>query len=303
MSDVFSQLSALSEPIRVRLLHLLSREELGVGELARVTQTPQPTVSRHLKALRLAGWVRSRPDGPSNLFRFADLVEPSRRLWDTVAEQAVADPEDLRRLHAIIALRGTDAADFFGRVADSWDQVRRDLYGDGFAAHALLSLLPPDQVIADLGCGTGVLLEALAPLITRVIGVDRESAMIEAAGRRTAQHDNVRLVEGDLRNLPIPSASVDGAVMALVLHLVAEPSVVLAEAARIVKPGSRVVVLDMLPHDRSAYRQSMGHVHLGFSENDLASATTAAGLTLRSYRCLPPDPDAQGPGLFIAIVG
>jgi len=303
---IYQDLSTLSESTRVRLLRLLEAEELGVGELVRVTGIPQSTVSRHLKTLHTQGWVQRRSDGPANLFRMATtgMPAPARRLWGLVrAETDDLYAADSRRLQSLVALRAGDSREFFRRHAGRWAALRRDLYGDGFTLAALLSLLPPGLVVADLGCGSGEALAGLAPAVERAIGVDRESAMLEAARRTTAGLDNVTLLQGDLDALPVEDAHLDAAVCSLVLHHVADIGGVLREVGRVLKPGGRFVLLDMVPHDQEELRQAMGHRHLGFSEDLLQAVGAKAGLTLQRYHPLPVAPDALGPGLFVAVFG
>jgi ubiquinone/menaquinone biosynthesis C-methylase UbiE len=196
-----------------------------------------------------------------------------------------------------------DSQTFFGRVAGDWDQVRESLFGDGFTAPALLSLLPGHWVVADLGCGAGNVSELLAPVVERVIAVDQSDAMLEAARERLGGVENVDIREGDLGALPIEDASVDAAVFALVLHHVPETAAALREARRILRPGRGggvLLVLDMGAHARDEYRQTMGHVHLGFSAAQLEGALGTAGFVRTLVRPLRSEPEAKGPGLIVA---
>lgn len=311
-SPVFERLSALSEPIRVRLLRVLAREELAVGELARVLQTSQPTISRHLKQLDAGGWVLRRRVGTATYFRLSedDLDTEARDLWALVSgeiEAEAADPashyaEDLRRLDGVLASRAADSEELFRRLGGRWDTVRRELFGDHYVLPALLALLPPGLRVVDLGCGTGATLPLLAPVAAEVVGVDREAAMLEVAEERAAGLPNVRLVRGLLDDLPLADGSADLALCQLVLHHVEALPPVFAQIARVLAPGGRCVVLDMVEHDRDEYRETMGHRHLGFSEEGLRALAAGAGLRVTSWRVLPPDPAAQGPGLFVATL-
>lgn len=311
-SPVFERLTALSEPLRARLIRVLVREELAVGELARVLQTSQPTVSRHLKQLDEGGWVARRKVGTASYYRIAldELAAESRELWAVVSaaiEAEAQDPashyaEDVRRLEGVLAARSGDSEELFRRLGGQWDAVRRELFGDGYLLPALLALLPPDQRVVDLGCGTGAVLPLLAPVAGQVIGVDREAAMLEVAEERVAGLTNVTLRRGLLDALPLDDASVDLALCQLVLHHVRALEPVYAEVARVLAPGGRWVVLDMVEHDREEYRETMGHQHLGFSEVNTRALAAGAGLAVVSWRVLPVDPTAQGPGLFVAVL-
>ena len=303
-STLYKHLSALSEPLRARLLRLLEAEELGVGELVRILQTPQSTISRHLKLLREQGWLERRASGTASLFRLAEpLPDCAADLWAVVRGQLDgAWPEDLRRLAATLAAREMDSATFFGRHAGEWDALRRGLFGEGLLLPTLMALLPEGLTVADLGCGTGGALAALAPSAGLVIGVDREQAMLDAAAVRLGGLGNVSLRLGDLSDLPIDDGALDAAICMLVLHHVADLEAAMTEISRALAPGGRLILLDMQAHDRREYRRTMGHKHLGFSEAALAGLARGAGLRLARYTLLPPQPDALGPGLFNATL-
>jgi len=303
--DLFAHLAALSEPLRVRLLHVLAKHELGVGELSRALQTPQSTVSRHLKQLLERGWVEKRTVGPASFFRITDpLPADAAGLWTVVQGSLdAAEPygEDLLRVESVLAQRELDSRAFFGRHAASWDALRNELFGTSTFVPTLAALLPSGLTVADLGCGTGELLQALAPAVERVIGVDQEAAMLAVARQRCADQPNVELVHSGLEDLPLPDDSVDAALCMLVLHHVDDIEASLRQVARTLRPGGRLVVLDMVEHDRREYRRTMGHRHLGFGRDALAAMVEATGLVEQSWHRLPPDPEAQGPGLFLAV--
>jgi ArsR family transcriptional regulator len=162
----------------------------------------------------------------------------------------------------------------------------------------LLSLADPDWVVADLGCGTGALSATLAPFVRRVIAVDASAAMLAAARRRLDGPANVDIRQGQVESLPIDGGQVDAAVMSLVLHYIAEPAKALGEAARVLRPGGHLIVVDMMPHDRDEYRQQMGHVWQGFSSEQMTEWLSAAGFSRIRYTPLPVDADVKGPALF-----
>jgi ArsR family transcriptional regulator len=287
------------------MLSLLDQQELTVTELCAVTQLPQSTVSRHLKTLADAGWVTSRRDGTSRYYALAPQhADPARaQIWELTRAQLsgrVGADQDARRLSSVLAQRGQTSQRFFATVAAEWDRLRQDLFGAHASLHALLGLLPQDWVIGDLGCGTGVVASMLAPHVARVIGVDASDDMLASAHARAGHLPNVDLRRGSLEALPLPDASLDAAVMMLVLHHVPAPAVALVEAARVLKPGGRLVIVDMAPHDREEYRQQMGHVWLGFSDDQLHRLFDQAGFSSIRIVALAPDTDARGPALFVA---
>jgi len=304
LSDIFDRLPVISEPTRARLLRVLAHVELGVGELGRVVQLPQSTVSRHLKVLHTDGWVERRKDGTANLFRLSeDLPVGAEVLWPAVQQAAESrwGAEDDHRLDAVIAARTVDSQTFFGRNAERWEEMRTELFGQGFQLATLASLLPSDWTVLDLGVGTGSIAAELAPVVCRVIGVDREQAMLDAASRRCEAYPNVELVQASLDDLPLDEDVVDAALCMLVLHHLADVPAVLAEARRVVRPGGKLVILDMMEHDREAYRQTMGHAHLGFSEVGLCEALNEAGFEQGLWRRLPADLGVAGPALFVVV--
>ena len=302
---IFDRLSALADPTRSRLLLLLDRHELTVGELCSALQLPQSTVSRHLKTLADEAWVTARADGTSRRYAMpGTALDPNaRRLWHLVRDQVSATPsarQDLARAERVLHERRTTSQSFFSSRAGQWDKVRTELYGTSADLTPLAALLEPSWTVGDLGCGTGQTTAALAPFVGRVVAVDESSAMLGAARKRLAARDNVELRSGRLEDLPIDDASLDAAVLSLVLHFVVDPPSVFAEAARVLRPGGRLLIVDMLPHEREEYRASMGHLWLGFGDEQLTAWLCDAGFRAARIVPLAPDPQAKGPSLFTA---
>lgn len=302
---IYAQLSALADPTRMRLMALLVDEELGVGELTRIVQLPQSTISRHLKVLLGAGWLARRSEGTASFF-WADpngYSETRRQLWTLTRSDLAEDPqlqEDRRRMSGVLAQRSVDTEAFFGRVAGDWDSMRRDLFGDNFAMQCLASFLPESWIVADLGCGTGELVAQLAGSVSKVVGIDREEAMLSVAEQRLFGVKNVEVRRGRLTDLPLADNSVDAALCMLVLHHVAELAPVFAEVSRVLKAQGQFLVLDMVAHERTTYRNTMGHQHLGFNRHTLAEVAQEHSLTEVDYRELAKTPTALGPPLFIS---
>lgn len=296
--------SALADATRCRMLWLLEQQELTVTELCGVLQLPQSTVSRHLKTLADAGWVSSRRDGTSRYYALATGDDDARgQIWALTRAQLAGRAgveQDARRLARVLSGRSQASQQFFATVAGEWDRVRADLFGSQFGAPALMGLLPDDWVVGDLGCGTGALLPALSSAVQQVIGVDGSDEMLAAARSTTSHLANVELRRGTLEALPIEDRQLDAAVMVLVLHHLPSPVAALAEAQRVLKPGGRLLIVDMAPHEHEEYRQQMGHVWLGFDETQMTRLVEQAGLEPRRFAAIAPSTEAKGPTLFAA---
>jgi ArsR family transcriptional regulator len=305
-TTIITRLQTLADTTRGRLLLVLERQELTVSELCDVLQLPQSTVSRHLKVLADDGWVSSRADGASRFYRMsvADLDPAARRLWQVVRDQVsdtAAALRDAERLRGVLTERRARSEDFFASAAGQWDRLRTELFGGRTELLALLGLLDPRWTVADLGCGTGQLTRALAPFVARVIAVDDSAAMLRTARARIGDLANVEIRRGELEALPIESDTLDVAFLVLVLPYLAEPGRAIGEAARALRAGGRLLITDLMPHDRSEYRRTLGHQWQGVSEAQLAGWMGEAGLVPGRYRAVPLDPEARGPMLFTAV--
>ena len=304
-APILDHMTALSDQTRCRMLLLLEKHELTVSELCSVLQMPQSTVSRHLKTLADDGWVSSRRDGTSRFYGMvmSDLDPGAQRLWPLIREQIAGTngaEQDERRLKSVLAKRRSKSEEFFATASGQWDHLRSELFGDRFHLHAMLALLDTSLEIGDLGCGTGQVSELIAPHVAKVIAVDGSTDMVQAARKRLKGLHQVEVRRGDMEALPIEDGCLDVAVVALVLHHVPEPPRALAEMNRVLKCGGRVLIVDMLPHDRVEYQQNMGHVWLGFSEKTMKKYLEGAGFEKASITTLPADEAAKGPSLFVA---
>ena len=303
--SLLARLGSLADPVRLRLLALLEAEELGVGELAEILQQPQSSVSRHLKLLGEQGWVVSRSERTANLYRMAngELPEPARKLWELTRDELAGWPaleHDRLRLRRRLAARDGDSRRFFAGVAGEWERLRRELYGERFTEAALAALLPTDWVVADLACGAGDVAVRLAPRVRQVIAIDHSPEMLAAARRRAKGLGNVELREGALEALPVESGSCDAALLVLALTHVDAPASAVGEMARILKPGGRAVVVDLLHHDRDEFRRKLGQLRNGFAARELERMLAAAGFERVACGPLPTEPEAKGPALLLA---
>ena len=300
---VFDRMSALGDLARGRLLILLEQGEFTVSELVQISQLPQSTVSRHLKILSDDGWVTSRASGTSRYYRMTANLDPAaRELWRLVRPDVAAAglaEEDDERARAVLLERRGRSREFFSGVAQRWDSVRGELFGSDSEMFPLFGLLDPTATLGDLGAGTGHFTAHVAPFVGRVVAVDASDEMLEAAHDRLDGTPNVDLRRGDLEDLPINDGELDVAVLLLVLHYVVDPPTILKEARRALKPGGRLIVVDMRPHSREGYLEEMGHVWPGFDEVNLGGWHRDAGFADFAYRPLPARPKASGPLLFV----
>ncbi len=277
-------LRVLADATRVRLLTLLEQEELTVAELSAITRLAQPRVSTHLARLKEAGLVRDRRSGVSAYYRFneAELDPAQRALWSALRAGA-DDPllrQDAEQLPAVLALRAADR---------NWaDSVAGDMerhYSPGRTwealARAALQLMESGDVL-DIASGDGVLAELLSDRATSVTCVDSSSRVVAAASLRLKPHPNVKVLEGDMHALPLPDASFDLALLMHALTYAEKPALALAEAARVLRPGGRVLATTLARHEHRNAVEPFGHVNLGFTPKELRRLAEKAGLSVLS---------------------
>lgn len=303
--NVLDQLSILADPTRSRVLLLLERHELTVGELCTILQLPQSTVSRHLKLLADDGWLVSRGEGTSRFYRMLGdrLDESTKSLWSVVRGQISANAgarQDERRADGVLAKRRDKAIVFFRDSSKLWDVMRAEVIGERADLLALLHLLDDSWVVGDLGCGTGHVAEALAPCVAKVVAVDESGPMLESARKRLEAHGNVELRVGTIESLPIDDGALDAAILFLVAHFVTDPARAMSEVRRVLRPGGRLLVVDLMSHDRVDYVVQLGHVWQGFDGPQMTAWLEGAGFTSCRYQPLPVVPEAKGPTLFVA---
>lgn len=311
MEAVLSALRAAAEPSRIRLLAILSHSELTVSELTQVMGQSQPRVSRHLKLLTDAGLIDRFREGSWVFYRLADPVrvaDPDRRrlaelastLVDFVPENDTAFVRDLERLDDVRATRATAAAAYFKANAANWNRIRALHLPDQDVEHAMLELLGPgdfDQLV-DIGTGTGRVLELFGPRIERGVGIDLNLDMLTLARAALDEaglsHCQVR--QGDLFALPFEAESCDLVTVHQVLHYLDDPASAVREAARILAPGGRLLIVDFAPHELEFLRSEHQHRRLGFECDEIAAWAAGSGLEIIRKRLLPPgktDADAK----------
>ncbi len=297
----------LADPTRVRILHLLEREELAVQELMEVLGMAQSRVSRHLGILREAGLLRDRRDGTFVLYRFVAPANGAwREAWD-LAQHALANDRaaerDRAKLARVLDARTRKSRSFFDALGPEWDAVRKVWNDDVLRARALVRLAPRGLRVADIGTGTGVLALELAAAGCQVIAIDTSQAMLDAARAKLAEAGatGVELRAGDAAALPLADAELDAAFTHMVLQYVAAPAAAVAEMARVVKPGGSVVVIDFVQHERAWMREELGVVWMGFAPDEVRSWLASAGLgAIRIEEQPPVAHGADLPATFIA---
>lgn len=287
---------AVADPSRVRILAILDHHELTVSELVDVLGQSQPRVSRHLKLLQDAGFLHRKAEGRSAFYRLhrSGPVAPIlRSVLDGLRPDDPALAADARRLRSIRDARDQQARTYFEAVASGWDGMRHRHVAETEIEGALVDMIRGRHVrsLLDLGTGTGRVLELAAPHIDTGVGVDLSRDMLAVARHKLEaaglHHCEVR--HGDLRHLSLPNGSVDMAVLHHVLHFLDDPADALAEAARTLRPGGTLVVVDFASHDEDVLRTEHQHQRLGFDTDEMEDWCHAAGLRDLTARTFTPE--------------
>lgn len=304
----------LGDTTRLRILALLVREELSVGDLSRVLGLAQSRVSNHLRVLRDAGLLIERHVGSSTFLRSALASAPdggqeaptASRVWASLQDDLSEMPEhaaDRLRLSDLLAERRAESRDFFDALAGEWDKVGAQFATGQARERAVASLLPAGLVLADLGCGTGYVARSLAGLAATLVCVDRSQGMLDAARARLdppPAGTRLDFRRGELDALPIATGELDGAVAGMVLHHLEDLDGPLREMRRAVRPGGSAAVIELAPHREEWMHRALGDRHLGLEPGDVAAAFRRAGFTdvrienTDDRYCPPPPPDRGG---------
>jgi ArsR family transcriptional regulator len=277
---------ALADPSRLRIVALLRSMELSVGELAQVLGQSQPRVSRHVKILADAGLIDRHKEG-SWVFLALTGGERSAALFDMFDQWLDSDSRalldgDSVRLAAVRADRAESAARYFAAHAEAWDSIRSLHVAESAVEQAIARAMADHPLgrLVDIGTGTGRMIELLGPAASQALGVDRSSEMLRLARVKLdkAGIADASLRQADMYALPLPEGSADSIVIHQVLHYAQAPAAAIAEAARVLRPGGRLLVVDFAAHEREDLRSSDAHLRLGFSDEAIAGWFTAAGL-------------------------
>jgi ArsR family transcriptional regulator len=289
IEDIFK---ALGDPTRLRIARLLGTMELAVGELAQVLGQSQPRVSRHVGILCDAGLAERRREGSWVFLRQAEaegaaapIIQAVQAMLETAeaAEPAFADlcDADRRKLVAIRHAREAAAEHYFARHAGEWDELRALHSPDAEVERRLGEALAdsPLGAVLDIGTGTGRMAELFAESAERVVALDKNLEMLRVA-RAKLQHlptARIEMVQGDFYDLPFPDASFDTVLLHQVLHFATDPAPALAEAARVLRAGGRIAIVDFAAHDHEELRTRHQHARLGFTDRQMAELLKDAG--------------------------
>lgn len=295
-------LRAAGEPTRLRILSLLASEELSVMEMSRILDQSQPRVSRHLKLMTDSGLIERFPDGARVYYRLSHDPH-ARRLIDTVLDILADDAGDAdhRRLNEVRKDREQAAETYFEQIAPQWDRLR-SLYVSESAVEAALeeAVGPgPFKRVVDLGTGSGRMLTLFGKKAKMSVGLDLSQNMLNIARANVTKAglNKVELRHGDIFATRLPAGSADLVIVHQVLHYLADPAAAVAEAARLVCPGGRLVIVDFAPHDFEHMREAHQHRRLGFSDQEILGWLDDSGLTPAAPVALPPDNE----GLTVTI--
>lgn len=294
---LMAALRAAAEPTRLRLLALCGQAELTVTELTQILGQSQPRVSRHLKLLCEAGLLERVPEGTWAFYRVGERLSGAPLVYAVTALLPAGDAtlaRDGERLAAVKRARAESAESYFRENAPRWSQIR-SLYVDEKQVEAAVARLIKDRPVADLldiGTGTGRLLEVLSPQVERGLGVDlsREMLAVARTNLERAGIRNAQVRQADMYNLPLSAQSFDAAVVHQVLHYADEPGKVIAEAARVLRPGGQLIVIDFAPHDLEYLRKEHAHRRLGFADAEVKQWCLAADLEPSAPLALPGQP-------------
>jgi ubiquinone/menaquinone biosynthesis C-methylase UbiE len=280
-------LKAAAESSRLRILALLARGDLTVSDLTEILNQSQPRVSRHLKLLLEAGLIGRYQEGSWAFFRLSDNDGARDFVGGLVAGLSAGDPQierDLERLASVKRKRQERAAAYFSANAASWDRIRSLHVPDNAVETAIRKLVGkrPFQSMLDLGTGTGRLLEILSPLYRRGVGIDmsREMLAIARANLDKAGVQNAQVRQGDIYAPPVERDAFDLVTIHQVLHYLDDPSAAIREAARMLRPSGRLIVVDFAQHGLEFLREAHAHVRLGFTDRQIGDWFAEAGLDL-----------------------
>lgn len=307
-SEIVAALKAAAEPTRLRILLLLAAGELSVKDLTVILGQSQPRISRHLKLLAEAGLVERFREGSWAYFHVSERSAGGRLALDILelvdeSDRIVA--RDRERADALKREREAASQSYFQSHAADWDRIRSLHIAEHDVEQAIADALGPGPVklLVDLGTGTGRILELLADRYQRGVGFDLNNAMLAYARSKlaTARLSRAQVRHGDLYDLGLEDGVADVVIMHQVLHFLSEPALAIREAARVLAPGGRLLIVDFAPHDLEFLREEHAHDRLGFAPGQVENWMKDQGLVPRLQRDLAPSPDAGPEALTVSL--
>ena len=308
MHSLTTSLRAIAEPTRLRLLAVLSQGELAVSELTRILGQSQPRVSRHLKLMWEAGLLERIQEGSWVFFRLSETGQGAtvaRAIKGMIPVDDAQIQRDFERLADIKRQRAEIADDYFSQIASNWDAVRSLYVPEVEIETALIEAVGDREleILVDLGTGTGRILQLFGDGIQRGIGIDSNQEMLTIArsGIEQKQLSHCQVRKEDLYQLSMADQTVDLVTIHHVLHFLDDPQAALFEAARILRPGGQILIVDFAPHNLEYLRQESNHRRLGFSDQVISAWCRAAGMKKRDFRSFSLDRQGEGNDLTVNL--
>ena len=308
LNEMVDVLKAVAETTRLRILFLLDKGDLTVSDITKILGQSQPRVSRHLRLLMEARLIERYQEGAWAYFSLSSCSLRREMLKIVLQHIDVGDNlinADLMRLGEVKKERSLAAAAYFSKNAHDWDKLRLLHVPDNTVEQTMVELVgtTPFQSMLDIGTGTGSLLKLFAPLYTRAIGIDNNRDMLAVArvNLDKAGVSNAQVRLGDVANLPVEKETFNLVTIYQVLHFLSDPEVAIFEAARVMRPGARLIIVDYAPHELEYLREKYAHVRMGFSDSQMEYWLDKAGLTLEKTLSFQPQQNGNTKGLTLKL--
>lgn len=308
LNEMVDVLKAVAETTRLRILFLLDKGDLTVSDITKILGQSQPRVSRHLRLLMEARLIERYQEGAWAYFSLSSCSLRREMLKIVLQHIDVEDNlinADLMRLGEVKKERSLAAAAYFSKNAHDWDKLRLLHVPDNTVEQTMVELVgtTPFQSMLDIGTGTGSLLKLFAPLYTRAIGIDnnRDRLAVARVNLDKAGVSNAQVRLGDVANLPVEKETFNLVTIYQVLHFLSDPEVAIFEAARVMRPGARLIIVDYAPHELEYLREKYAHVRMGFSDSQMEYWLDKAGLTLEKTLSFQPQQNGNTKGLTLKL--
>jgi ubiquinone/menaquinone biosynthesis C-methylase UbiE/DNA-binding transcriptional ArsR family regulator len=284
--EIIKRLKAISDQTRLRLFFILQRYELNVNEIVSIIGMVQSGISRHLKILMESGLLSSRRDG-SFIYYFTDQNGKNRALMDLVSSELCHQEickEDMRKAEDIIKIRKSKTKKFFQNVAGKWDVLKKEVLGDFDLTLAIKDRKDMGATIADIGCGTGELIENIQGVGETLIGIDSSPEMLEQARKRLSGYKNTNLRLGELEHLPMKNFETNTVILSMVLNYIPGPAKAIQEISRVMASGGLFIISDFEKHNRESIKELIGDSWQGFKKEEVESWLIESNFTLETIQ-------------------